>query len=167
MENRTTYTYDLIFKTSWHYSAKWRKNCSIYALLTGLLGAILIVGDQLIEEWHTSAGGGFFLICSLIAISSLLKNRKSKVSAAVSKQLNDNPNKIMHYQFQEDCIVINETSDHVRSDTRIDYSYIGNIVKIDDTSFYFATKASFLYVVCDETGIAELFEYVSSKVKPH
>ncbi len=165
MNNKTTYTYELLLKMNLFHTAKWRRNSSIYALLTGLLSIGLIIADFLLENFHTLYAGMFFLALSLVVILALIKNRKSKLSEAVKKQIQENPNKTIEYQFEDDHIMVNQTSDNVQSNTRIEYSYISKVVKMDETSFYFVTKNPLFYVLYDEKGIAELFTYVNSKIK--
>lgn len=165
MNNKTTYTYELLLKMNLFHTSKWRRNGSIYVLLTGLFGIGLIIADILLENFHTLYGGIFFLTLSLVVIFALIKNRKSKLSEAVKKQIRENPNKTMEYQFEDDYIIVNQTSDNVQSNTRIEYSYISQVVKMDETSFYFVTKNPLFYVLYDEKGIAELFTYINSKIK--
>ena len=124
MNNKTTYTYELLLKMNLFHTAKWRRNSSIYALLTGLLSIGLTIADFLLENFHTLYAGMFFLALSLVVIFALIKNRKSKLSEAVKKQIQENPNKTIEYQFGEDYITVNQTSAKVESNTRIDYSYI-------------------------------------------
>lgn len=165
MNNKTTYTHDLLLKMNLLHTLKMRRTVLIYALLTGTLSAVLIIADLLLENFHTLYAGMFFLALSLLSFFAVIKNRKSKISEAVKKQIQENPNKTIEYQFEDDYIMVNQTSDNVQSNTRIEYSYISKAVKMDETSFYFVTKNPLFYVLYDEKGIAELFTYVNSKIK--
>jgi len=165
MKNKTTYTHELLLKMNLFHTAKRRRNSLIYALLTVLLSIGLIVADFLFENLHTLYAGLFFLLLSLVVIISLIKNRKAKLSEAIKKQMEENPDKTIEYQFGEDYITINQTSAKVESNTRIEYSYIKEAIKMDDTSFYFVTRNNFFYVVEDQQGTHEYFSFLFEKIK--
>ena len=165
MNNKTTYTHELLLKMNLIHTAKWRRNSSIYALLTGLLSIGLTIADFLLENFHTLYAGIFFLALSLVVIFALIKNRKSKLSEAVKKQIQENPNKTIEYQFGEDYITVNQTSAKIECNTRIDYSYILEAKKMDDTSFYFVTRNNLFYVVEDQQGTHKYFSFLLEKIK--
>ena len=165
MNNKTTYTYELLLKMNLFHTAKWRRNSLIYALLTGLLSIGLTIADFLLENFHTLYAGMFFLALSLVVIFALIKNRKSKLSEAVKKQIQENPNITTEYQFGEDYITVNQTSAKIECNTRIDYSYILEAKKMDDTSFYFVTRNNLFYVVEDQQGTHKYFSFLLEKIK--
>ena len=147
------------------HTAKWRRNSSIYVLLTGLLSIGLTIADFLLENFHTLYAGVFFLALSLVVVFVLIKNRKSKLSEAVKKQIQENPNITTEYQFGEDYITVNQTSAKIECNTRIDYSYILEAKKMDDTSFYFVTRNNLFYVVEDQQGTHKYFSFLLKKIK--
>ena len=165
MNNKTTCTYELLLKMNLFHTAKWRRDSSIFALLTGLLSIGLIIADFLLENFHTIYAGMFFLALSLVVIFALIKNRKSKISEAVKKQIQETPNETIEYQFEDDYIMVNQTSDNVQSKTRIDYSCVSKVEKMDDTSFYFVTRKNLFYVVEDQQGTHEYFSFLHKKIK--
>lgn len=165
MKNTTIYTYELLLKINLCNTAKFRRKGTVYALLTGMLAVGLIVSDLLIENFHTGYAGMLFLTCSLVTVVALIKNRRSKIAAAVQKQVQENPNKTVEYQFDENTVTAKQTSDKIQSETRIEYSYIATVIKTDERSFYFVTKNNLMYALYDENGIGELFSYLSSKTK--
>ena len=165
MNNQTTYTHDLLLKMNLIHTAKMRRNVLVYTLLTGTLSAMLIIADLLLENAHTLYAGMFFLPLALVSFFAVLKNRKVKISEAVNKQIQENPNKTMEYQFGEDYITVNQTSVKVQSNTCIEYSYIIEAKKMDDTSFYFVTRNNLFYVVEDQQGADEYFSFLLEKLK--
>ena len=84
---------------------------------------------------------------------------------AVKKSIEENQNKITEYQFEEDFITVNQTSEFVQSNSKIAYSYISKVEKMDDNSFYFATKGNLFYVLYDEQGIEKHFLFMCEKTK--
>ncbi len=166
MKNKTIYTCELLLKMNIKHTKKARRNALIYSLVTLVASVGLIIGC-VFEDCLNSVTmyvGGFFLSLSFVSFCAFFANRKKKLQQAVKKSVDENPNKIIEYQFEEDYIVVNQKSDKVLSDSRIMYSYINNVVKMDDTSFYFVTKNPIFYVIYDEKGIAELFSYMQSKI---
>ncbi len=164
MKNVTTYTQELLLKMQLVYTAKRRKFYLIYIIITAALGIGLIVMDCLLENYNTMIGGAFFLVCSLAMTIVLMRIRKAKLAESSRKQIQENPNKRMEYQFEEDCIIVNQTSDNVQLNSCVQYSYIRKAVKMDEKSFYFITKNSLVYIVSEENGIEGLFTYMSSKI---
>ena len=165
MNNKTTYTHELLLKMNLIHTAKMRRNVLVYALLTGTLSVALIIADLLLENAHTCYAGMFFLSLALVSFFAVLKNRKVKISEAVNKQIQENPNKTMEYQFGEDYITVNQTSAKIEFNTRIDYSYILEAKKMDDTSFYFVTRNNLFYVVEDQQDTHKYFSFLLEKIK--
>ena len=163
MKNTTVYTHDLLLKFNLAYVARWKKNTRIYTILTAIAGIILVAADILVEQYHTAYVGAFAFLLCMTGFLSLLKSSKAKLSEKVAKELRDCPNKRIEYSFEEDFLIVNLTSAYIQSGTRICYSYITQVTKIDDHSFYFLTKNNFSYVVCDENGVSELFSYLRDK----
>ena len=95
MNNKTTYTHDLLLKMNLIHTAKMRRNALVYALLTGTLSVALIIADLLLENAHTCYVGMFFLSLALASFFAVLKNRKVKISEAVNKQIQENPYKVI------------------------------------------------------------------------
>ena len=167
MKNQTLYTYELLMKMNVAYIKKTLRNSRILSLIIFVGSVGLIVGCILDDALAsmTMYTGVFFLSLALTFMAIFMKNRKSKISEAVKKQLQENPNKTVEFQFEEDYLIINVMSDKVQSNTRIEYSYISQVEKIDDTSFYFFTKGNLIYVLEDEQGIDECFTYFCNKTK--
>ncbi len=163
MKNTTNYTYDLLLKMYLIHTEKARHNALIRSAVMFVAG----VGSFFVGFFNESLVsivyiGVFFLGVSIMVLYS---NRKTKIQQAVRKSIQENPNKINVYQFEDDCVIVNQTSDNIKANFSIEYSYITKVVKMDDFSFYFITKNFMFYVLYDENGIAELFSYVSSKTK--
>ncbi len=167
MKNKTFYSYELLTKMNIKHTKKVRRNTLIYSLVTLVASVGLIIGCVLKDclDSMTMYVGVFFLAMSFISFCAFSANRKKKLQQAIKKSVDENPNKIMEYQFEENFITINQTSDKVQSNTRIEYSYINRVERIDDTSFYFVTKNNVFYVVEDEQNIDESILYLSEKLK--
>ncbi len=167
MKNKTTYTYELLLKMNLFHTARGRRNCLIYFFVMSTLSIGLIIADLLIENFHTLYVGMFFLALSLVMIFAVIGNRKEKIAETIKKQIQDNPNKVIEYYFDEDYITITQTSTYVQSEVRTAYSYIAKIAKIDETSFYFVTKNNLFYVLEDEQNIDQFLSYLCDKVKEY
>lgn len=167
MKNRTIISYELSLKMNIAHIRNARRKALTYALLTLTIGVGLIVGCIVgnCMDSMTMYVGVFFLPFSLISFCVFFINRKKKLQQAVKKSIDENPNKIIEYQFEEDCIIVNLSSDKVQSNTRIEYSYINKVEKIDDTSFYFVTKNNIFYVLEEKTNIDEYISYLYGKLK--
>ena len=167
MKNKTVYSYELLLKVNIAYTRKARRNALIYFLITFVAGVGLILGC-IFENCLTSMTmyvGVFFLALSYTSFRAFLFSRKSKIQKSVKLNIDENPNKILEYQFEDDYITIIQTSKYVQSETRIAYSYITTTVKNDNNSFYFVTKNNLFYVLEDEHSIDECFSYLCNKIK--
>lgn len=164
MKNVTPYTQELLLKMQLVFTAKRRKFCLIFIIIAVAVGVGLIVMDCLLEDYNTMFGGVFFLVCSLAMTIVLMRISKASLAKWSRKQIQDNPNKRMEYQFEEDCIIVNQTSDNVQWNSFVQYSYISKVTKMDEKSFYFITKNSLVYIVSDENGIDEFLTYMNSKI---
>ncbi len=163
MKNTTNCTYDLMLKVNLFITRKQRRFNLIYFLITAVLGVGLILADLLSEQAVTADAGIFFLIFSVVAAIALLKQRKSKWGQAVQKSIDDNPNKKQEYQFEDNAITVIQESDKVQSTTKIDYSYIASVVMVDSNTCYFLTKGNIYYILYDEQGINDIYDYLCAK----
>ncbi|MBQ8350652.1 MAG: hypothetical protein IJY20_01230 [Clostridia bacterium] len=140
MNNRTIYTHDLLLKMNWRHSARARRNAILYAFLTLIPALVMFIVDFAGKNVPFSFAV-FLLTCSLIAFWALFRSRKAKIAQALEKQMRSNPGKIVSYRFEENHVLIDVTSMLAQSSYSFAYAYISDIIKIDEQSFYFYTKA--------------------------
>ena len=165
MENKTIYTYDLLLKMNLMSVAKSRQKISrafIVCIIVSVVTLLLFIFNK---SYILMFLCGFYIAISLFFLVSLSTNRKKKLQQAVKKSIEENQNKITEYQFEEDCITVNQTSEFVQSNYKIAYSYISKVEKMDDNSFYFSTKGNLYYVLYDEQGIEKYFLFMCEKTK--
>ena len=163
MKNTTNCTYDLMLKVNLFITRKQRRLNLIYFLITAILGVGLILADFLSEHAATATAGMFFLICSVVAAIALHNQRKSKWEKVIRKSIDDNGDMKYEYQFEDDAITVIMESDKVQSTTKIDYSYIASVVMVDSTICYFLTKGNVYYILYDEQGINDIYDYLCAK----
>ena len=172
MKNQTVYTYDLLFKAECFTNKKLKKKIGEYLLLAGLMIAIpmaFIIRDMIFgnNEWDSGTAYfavfffGFFCAFALL----YLKTRKSGVSKNIKKQIETNPNRVLEYSFEQDCVVIDQKSQMVQSNVCISLSFIDQTIKIDDKTFCLITKSNVMYIVYDEDGIDGYLDYIKENIK--
>ena len=110
--------------------------------------------------------GMFFLAFALLFFLIAIQNRKSGLSKAVSKEMDGNPDTVIEYQFDQDCLRTKQTSKYTTGGACHSYEFFAKAEKMDDNSFYLLTKQNQFYVLYDPNGIGELYDFVCSKIKP-
>ncbi len=165
MTNTTVYTHDLLLKMRMHYLTKTRKTAWILFFLTGGFSVYCIVADLLSEYAHTLPAGTFFLALTIIWISILMQGRKAKLSKAVRIEMSGNPDTVIEFEFEQDCFKTRQTSKYTNGSACHSYDVFAKAVKMDENSCYLLTKQNQFYVLYDENGISELYDFVCAKIK--
>ena len=164
MTNTTVYTHDLILKMRRNYTKKSRRMAWFMFIFAGGLSIYGIVYDLVSEHAHTIPAGMFFLAFALLFFLVAIQNRKSGLSKAVSKEMAGNPDTVIEYQFDQDCLRTKQTSKYSTGSACYSYEIFAKAEKMDENSFYLLTKQNQYYVLYDPNGIGELYEFVCGKI---
>ncbi len=164
MTNTTAYTHDLILKMRRNYTKKSRRMAWFMFIFAGGLSIYSIVYDLVSEHAHTIPAGMFFLAFALLFFLVAIQNRKSGLSKAVSKEMAGNPDTVIEYQFDQDCLRTKQTSKYTTGSACHSYEFFAKAEKMDDNSFYLLTKQNQFYVLYDPNGIGELYDFVCGKI---
>lgn len=164
MTNTTVYTHDLILKMRRNYTKKSRRMAWFMFIFAGGLSIYGIVYDLVSEHAHTIPAGMFFFALMLIWLMVLIQGGKRSLSKAVSKEMAGNPDTVIEYQFDQDCLRTKQTSKYTTGSACHSYEFFAKAEKMDDNSFYLLTKQNHFYVLYDPNGIGELYDFVCGKI---
>lgn len=167
MNNKTDYTFDLLLKLEL-FATKRKKQKFFIEAIVSLLAAVLFLAATYFtnDSWDP-----LFIVCGLMSFSialistfTLIKSRKNVIAQGIGKLIHDNPRKRIEYQFGEEYIQADVYSDQEQSSSKIKYSYVSEVKKIDDQTCFFITKGFKYYIIHDEYGIDGYFSYISEKI---
>ncbi|MBE6697570.1 MAG: hypothetical protein E7581_03515 [Ruminococcaceae bacterium] len=164
MTNTTAYTHDLILKMKRNYSKKSRRMAWFMFIFTGGLSLYGIIYDLVFEHAHTMSVGMFFFALMLFWLMILIRGGKRSLSKAVSKEMEGNPDTVIEFQFDQDCLRTKQTSKYSTGGACHSYEFFAKAEKMDDNSFYLLTKQNQFYVLHDPNGIGELYDFVCGKI---
>ncbi len=164
MTNTTVYTHDLILKMKRNFTKKSRRMAWFMFIFTGGLSIYGIVYDLVFEHAHTMPVGMFFFALMLFWLMILIQSGKRRLSKAVSKEMDGNPDTVIEFQFDQDCLRTKQTSKYTTGGACHSYEFFAKAVKMDNNSFYLLTKQNQFYVLYDPNGIGELYDFVCGKI---
>lgn len=147
-----------------HCLKKSRRIAWLLFFLIGGISIYNIIADLVFEHVHAIPAAMFFLAYALLFGLVAIQNRKSKLSKAVSKEMAGNPDTVIEYQFDQDCLRTKQTSKYTTGGACHSYEFFAKAEKMDDNSFYLITKQNQFYVLYDPNSIGELYDFVCSKI---
>ena len=164
MTNTTAYTHELLLKMKMHYLKKSRRMAWFMFIFIGGVSLYAFISDLVFEHAHMIPAAMFFLPIALLFGLTAIQNRKSGLSKAVSKEMAGNPDTVIEYQFDQDCLRTKQTSKYTTGSACHSYEFFAKAEKMDDNSFYLLTKQNQFYVLHDPNGIGELYDFVCGKI---
>ncbi len=164
MTNTTVYTHELLLKMKMHRLKKSRRIAWLLFFLIGGISIYYIIADLVSEHVHSIPAAMFLLAYALLLGLVAIQNRKSKLSKAVSKEMAGNPDTVIEFQFDQDCLRTKQTSKYTTGSACHSYEFFAKAEKMDDNSFYLITKQNQFYVLYDPNGIGELYDLVCGKI---
>lgn len=164
MTNTTVYTHELLLKMKMHCLKKNRRIAWFLFFLIGGISICYIIADLVFEHVHSIPAAMFFLAFALLFGLIAIQNRKSGLSKAVSKEMAGNPDTVIEFQFDQDCLRTKQTSKYTTGGACHSYEFFAKAEKMDDNSFYLLTKQNQFYVLYDPNGIGELYDFVCGKI---
>ncbi len=167
MNNKTEYTFDLLLKLNLCITKNKKRRNVIPAILASLFGIVFLAVTFITEDIVDPVlifFGLVFLATAFLYIVILIKTRKSVVSENVSKQLHDNPSMSIEYRFDDEHINAEIRSEQVETDSKIKYSYVSAVEKIDNKTCYFLTKNGSYYLIYDEQSVDSYYSYIKERI---
>ncbi|MBE6576821.1 MAG: hypothetical protein E7653_01620 [Ruminococcaceae bacterium] len=167
MNNKTTYSFELLLKLNLFISKNKKRRLALTAILEILLGIVFLAATYITQDIVDPVlvfFGIAFLATAFICITALVKSRKNAVSAQVSKQLQENSAISIEYEFDDEHISVDFHSEQVQTNSKIKYSYVSSVEKIDNKTCYFLAKNGTYYLIYDEQGIDGYFSHIAERI---